>query len=271
MDSFARLGQARGYLIHVLRQHRQHHPDPAIERARHFAGLDIALRLQERHQPRLFPRIGIDHAVSAFRQHARDILQQAAAGNMCERIDQPGAHHRQQAGNIDAGGGHQRVDQQHIGIEQGRAVQLPALIRSQPPHERETVGMHAAGSEAQQHVAGRNLIARKLFAAFHRAHAEARQIVVARRIHAGHFRRFAADQRASGNFAAFRDTRDDIFGHAGVQFAGGEIIEEEQWFCALHDQIIGAHRNQVDSDRVVPPRIDRQLQLGAHAVIRRDQ
>ena len=63
----------------------------------------------------------------------------------------------------------------------------------------------------------------------------------------------------------------DALGDAGVELAGGEIVEEEQRLGALHDQVVDAHRDQVDADAVVPVVLDRELELGADAVVRRDQ
>ena len=56
-----------------------------------------------------------------------------------------------------------------------------------------------------------------------------------------------------------------------VELAGGEIVEEEQRLGALDDQVVGAHRDQVDADAVVPAELDRQLELGADAVVGGDQ
>ena len=48
-------------------------------------------------------------------------------------------------------------------------------------------------------MAGRNPLAGQLLAALDRADAEAGKVVVAWRIHARHFRRLAADQRAAAS------------------------------------------------------------------------
>jgi hypothetical protein len=37
-------------------------------------------------------------------------------------------------------------------------------------------------------------------------------------------------------------------GDIRVELAGGEIVEEEQRLGALHDQIVDAHRDQIDPD-----------------------
>ena len=209
--------------------------------------------------------------VGTVRQDARDILQQPASGDVGQRVDPACTDQGQQARDIDAGRCDQRVDQKLVLIEQGGAVQLPALVRRQTPYQRIAVGVHAARSKAQQHIARGNLVAGQLLAAFHRADAEAGEVVVARRIHPRHFRRLAADQRASGHLAAFGDAGDHAFRDAVLQLAGGEIIEEEQRLCALHDQIVDAHGDQIDADRVMAVMLDGELQLGPDTVIGGDQ
>src|SRR5690606_5251148 len=106
----------------------------------------------------------------------------------------------------------------------GRAVESPRLVFRQTPHERIAIGMNAGAGEAEQNVAGRDLLARQLLAAFNRADAEAGEVVIARRVHTRHLCGFAADQRTSGLLAALSDTRDHSFGHARIELAGCEIV-----------------------------------------------
>ena len=49
------------------------------------------------------------------------------------------------------------------------------------------------------------------------------------------------------------------------------IVEEEQRLGALDDEIVDAHRDQVDADPVMLAQFDRQLELGSDPVIGRDQ
>ena len=58
---------------------------------------------------------------------------------------------------------------------------------------------------------------------------------------------------------------------SGVELAGGEVVEEEQRLGALHDDVVDAHGDEVDADRVVDAGLDGDLDLGADAVIGRDQ
>ena len=70
-------------------------------------------------------------------------------------------------------------------------------------------------------------------------------------IHARHFCGFTTDQRTAGLQAAFGDTVNHAGSGIHVQFAGCVVIEEEQRLCALYHQVIHAHRDQIDTDRVV--------------------
>ena len=70
-------------------------------------------------------------------------------------------------------------------------------------------------------------------------------------IHVRHFRGFAADQRGAGLRAAFRNAGDHACGDVDIEPAAGEVVEEKQRLCALHQHIVDAHGDQVDANRVV--------------------
>ena len=90
-------------------------------------------------------------------------------------------------------------------------------------------------------------------------------------VHARHFGSFAANQRAASLQAPVGDASDHAFCYAVFQFAGGEVVEEEQRLCALDDQIVHAHGDKIDADRVMAIRIDRQLQFRTDAVVSSDK
>ena len=60
-------------------------------------------------------------------------------------------------------------------------------------------------------------------------------------------------------------------GDVHVELAAGEVVEEEQRFGALHQNVVHAHRHQVDADGVVPVELERELELGADAIGAGDQ
>src|SRR5688572_2989374 len=55
VDRLARPLQRLGHTFGLVTAHGQNHADPAVEGARHLFGLDVALALEERDQPRLLP------------------------------------------------------------------------------------------------------------------------------------------------------------------------------------------------------------------------
>src|SRR4029078_13302246 len=108
-------------------------------------------------------------------------------------------------------------------------------------------------------IAGRNLRAGKYAVALNCADAEAGEIIVARRIHSRHLGSLAADQRAAGAAAALGDRGDDRGRALVVEIPGGVIIKEKQRLGALYNEIVGAHRDEVDANPVMPPSLDREL------------
>ncbi len=54
---------------------------------------------------------------------------------------------------------------------------------------------------------------------------------------------------------------------SGIELAGGEVVEEEQRLGALHDDVVDAHGDQVDADRIELPGFDGDLELRTDAVI----
>ena len=131
--------------------------------------------------------------------------------------------------------------------------------------------MRAAGRKPQHRIARANRAAVDDRALFHHADGETGKIVLAGRVHAGHFRRLAADQRAAGQLAAARDTLDHIGGGSDIELAAGEVVEEKQRLGTLHQHVVDAHRDQVDSHRIVAVQLKRQFQLGADTVGTRHQ
>src|SRR4051812_9223917 len=238
-------------VAYILWRDDDRHADPAIEGARHFLRLDMALRLEEGHQPRLGPSVGVDPGMEAVGQHARDILDQPAAGDVGQSVDAPGPDQREERLHVDAGGGEQRLDQQPFLVEQSRAVELPPLVGREAADQREAVRMHARRRQPEDEIAFRHPVPGQRLAPLHRADAKAGEIVVARRVHAWHFRRLAADQRAARLPAPGGDRGDHPLGNAALELRAGEIIEEEERLGALHDEVVDAHCDEVDADALV--------------------
>ncbi len=64
---------------------------------------------------------------------------------------------------------------------------------------------------------------------------------------------------------------DDCGGDILVEPACGKIVEKQKRLRALDDDVVDAHRDQIDADRVVDAALDRDLHLGADAVVGGDE
>ena len=131
--------------------------------------------------------------------------------------------------------------------------------------------MHSARRQSDNDVACGNIAARQDFIAPHSADRKSSEIVIASLIDSRHFRGFAADQCASSFAAGPGNALDHRGADCRIEFSAGEIIEKEQWFRALHHKIVDGHRDKIEADRVMTRCLDRDLDLGADAVGRRDQ
>ncbi len=131
--------------------------------------------------------------------------------------------------------------------------------------------MRTRGGEPEDHVAGHDGRAVDDARLLDRAHRETGEVVLALRIHARHLRRLASDERAAGLLATPGDALDDLRGGADVELAAGEIVEEEKRLRALDENVVDAHRHEVDAHRVVAAELECQLELGAHPVGARHQ
>ncbi len=126
--------------------------------------------------------------------------------------------------------------------------------------------MRPGRRESEHHVAGADGAAVDDAALLHHADGKAREVVFAVGVHAGHLRRLSPDERA----ACLLATQSDALDHGGrrvdVEPAAGEVIEEEQRLRTLDEDVVHAHRDEVDADGVVARELECELELRADAV-----
>jgi len=105
----------------------------------------------------------------------------------------------------------------------------------------------------------------------HRADGKAGEVVLAGRVHARHLGSLAANQRTASQLATLGDALDHVGGGVDVELAAGEVIEEEQRLCTLHQDVVDAHRHQILADGVMLVQLEGKLELGAYAIGARHQ
>src|SRR3569623_1111577 len=133
--------------------------------------------------------------------------------------------------------------------------------------QRKAVGVDARRGDGDDGVARLDIGARQQRAALGGPDREARGVVVLVVVHARHLGRFAADQRAAGDAAALGDALDDRRAGRHIEPSGGEVVEEEQRLGTLDDDVVDAHRHEVDADGRVIAGVDGDLEFGADAVV----
>ena len=126
--------------------------------------------------------------------------------------------------------------------------------------------MHARRGQSDDDVACGDVGSRQNIRPRHGAHRKAREVIVAVLIETRHFSGLAADQSAARFLAGRRYARHHHRCDRRIEFAAGKIVEEEQRFGALHDEVVDGHCDQINADRVVAGRFDRDLDLGADTV-----
>src|SRR2546426_3954411 len=78
--------------------------------------------------------------------------------------------------------------------------------------------------------------------------------------------RLAADQRAAGQLATRSDALEDLRRNAHIELFADVVVEKEQRLSPTNENVVDAHRHQIDAHRVVPLQLEGELELGADAV-----
>ena len=126
--------------------------------------------------------------------------------------------------------------------------------------------MHAAGGDADHGVSGDDARSVQETFALDDADAKAGKVVFARRMHPGMLGGLAANQRAAGELAAARNSRDDPGGDVHVQPLRYVVVEKEKGFGADHQDVVDRHSHKVDADLVVRVVLGRELELGSDTI-----
>ena len=124
------------------------------------------------------------------------------------------------------------------------------LLEQHPAGQRVAVGAQAGRRQADQHVAGADVLAGDELVALDHADGEADEVELARVHGAGVLGHLAADERAAGLAAALGHALDELLDVVGVELADRDVVEEEQRLGALADEVVDAHGDEVDADGV---------------------
>ena len=128
------------------------------------------------------------------------------------------------------------------------------------------VRVQAGAGEAEDDVSDLDLRAVDNRRLLDDADAEAGHVVITGLVEVGKNRRLAADQAAARLDAAVADSLHERRDQVRIVLRQREVVEEAERLGADAEGVVDRHRDQVDSDRVVPVHHPRDLELGADAV-----
>src|SRR5882757_8435393 len=208
--ALAARGENLGDLIDGVRLDDGDHADAAVEGAQQFELGNAALLGQPfEHRQHRQPR-QIDADAEMFWQHARNVVGEAAAGDVGEALDRSGLADRAQAGfHIEPRRRQQRRAERHDRCERRRRIERKSGHLDDLAHQRIAVGVHARRCQADHRITGRDIGARQQGAALGGADRETAEVVVAILVEARHLGGLAANQRAAGFAAAFGNAGDN--------------------------------------------------------------
>src|SRR3954467_15976576 len=126
--------------------------------------------------------------------------------------------------------------------------------------------MCTAACQAKDRVARSDQFAIYDFILLHGSNCESRKIVFTGWIHARHFGGLPSNESTACLLAPGGNTLDYLRCSCDIKFSAGEVIQKEQRFGTLHQNIVYAHRDQVDADRIVPVQLECEFELGANAI-----
>lgn len=135
----------------------------------------------------------------------------------------------------------------------------------------ETVGVGARGRESEEDVARGDIGRGEDLCSFNHTHSKTGKIIVVPVVHARHFCRLTADQCASSLETSLGNTGDHIRGHRHVELGTRIIVEEVERLGTLNDEVVDAHRNEVDTDGAVFPMVKSDTELGSNTVSPRNE
>ncbi len=185
---------------------------------------------------------------------------------MRHRVHLRALQQRQHRLGIDPGRREQLVGDRPTGSRQERVHPELHHVEDDPAHERVAVRVEPRRGEAEHDVARADPRAVHDPRALDDADGEARQVVLTGGVQVGELRGLAADEGAAREPAAGDDALHDRLDARRVKTRGADVVEEIEGLGAVDEDVVDAHGDEIDADRVVAVGEERDLELAADAV-----
>ena len=253
----------------VVVGHDHHHADAHVEDPVHLLVGDVAVLLEPGEDGGQVPARLLDPDGGALGQDARRVVDQAAAGDVGDAVDDPldAVVPVDRLHGADVDPGRLQVLVGEGPAELGDVVAgLHAGVLGDLAREAVSVGVQARAGQPDDLVPRADLLAVEDVLAFDHPEAEAGEVVFARVVEVGQDGRLAAEQGAFGLDAAVGDPLHHRAGEGRVVAAHGDVVEKQEGFGAGAEAVVDRHGDEVDADGAVLAGGEGELELGPDAV-----
>jgi hypothetical protein len=103
------------------------------------------------------------------------------------------------------------------------------------------------------------------------AMAKLKLVRLTRMVHSRHLGSLSSNQRTSSLQTTLGDALDDIRGNRHVQLGARKVVEEVERLGTLDNQVVDAHRHEINTDGRMLADIERDSKLGSNTVRTGDQ
>jgi len=245
--------------------------DAHVEGAEHLVLGYVAQMLQVLEEGWDGPAGEVDYGAHALRNDAGEIFCDAAAGDVGHAADDFCSGELFDDGEVAAVGAHEGGAGLILELVDVLLWAVLGDFEEELAGEGVAVGVEAVGGQADEDVAYLNGVAGDDLVAGDGADDGAGEVVLVVGVEAGHLGGFAADEGAAVGAAGFAEALDDGLDGRLIEFAGGEVVEEEERAGALNGDVVDAVVDEVLADGVVDVELEGDFEFGADAVAGGDE
>ena len=269
METLVRAVENGFGLLNLLSRDDDDEADAHVEGAEHLVLLNVAKVLKVLEQRGNGPAGQVDDSSHSAREDAGKILCDSAPGDMRHAADDACSGQLFDDGKVAAMGAHEGGAGLILELVDILIWAVLCDFKEQFAGEGVAVRVQAVGGQADENVADLDRFTRNDVGAVDAADDGPGEVVFAVSVKAGHLRGLAANEGAAICAASFGEAADyslDGFRVLFAEFAGGEIVEEEERCGALHGDVVDAMIDQIRANCVMDTELEGYFELGADAV-----
>lgn len=267
-DGITSLGKLLNDNSSILGLDDENHADTHVESLTEVSNGDLASLGKPLEDLRNLVRGNVNVGIQVLGQNAGNILVKTTTGNVGQTENEILLNNRKKGLDVDSSRGQERLTHSDASGSPWRLVTVRQTRDLQDlSNKRKAIGVNARRSHAKYDIASSKLVeAGKNLGSLNSTDAGTVAIVVITAVKTRHLSSLTANEGAARLDAALRDTGNKLSSGLAVELARSKIVEEEQGFSTLNNEIIDAHSNEIDADGIVNASGLSNDKLGANTI-----